>query len=210
MNKKTAIKREENENKTMEIEVEVAPDTWITETVAVPTLAFTMATDVAFEILSGFEGRGKTNFAVYMTLLKHRNSKNNKCFPSIETIADKIVTSDKTVKRALDELEKAGYIKIDSGMRGISNNYYFPKEWFYDLFEKDYKQIKANRRRNVMKSDRRLKAEKERDEAKAREAIKDKKLLEKDRKIAELEKKLAEKEENDFTNNNKNADEDWF
>lgn len=191
MNKKTASKREENENKTMEIEVEVAPDTWITETVEIPTLAFTMATDVAFEILSGFEGRGKTNFAVYMTLLKHRNSKNNKCFPSIETIADRIVASDKTVKRALDELEKAGYIKIDSGMRGISNNYYFPKEWFYDLFDKDYKQIKANRRRNVMKSDRRLKAEKERDEAKAREVIKD-------RKIAELERKLAEKEGNNF------------
>ena len=191
MNKKTATKREENENKIMEIEVEVAPDTWITETVEIPTLAFTMATDVAFEILSGFEGRGKTNFAVYMTLLKHRNSKNNKCFPSIETIADRIVASDKTVKRALDELEKAGYIKIDSGMRGISNNYYFPKEWFYDLFKKDYKQIKANRRRNVMKSDRRLKAEKELDKAKKREAMKDK-------RIAELERKLSEKEGNNF------------
>lgn len=191
MNKKTAQMKEVNENKTMEIEVEIAPDTWVAETVEIPTLAFTMATDVAFDILSGFKGRGKTNFAVYMTLLKHRNSKNNKCFPSIETIADRIVASDKTVKRALDELEKAGYIKIDSGMRGISNNYYFPKEWFYDLFEKDYKQIKANRRRNVMKSDRRLKAEKERDEAKAREAVKD-------RKIAELERKLAEKEGNNF------------
>lgn len=191
MNKKTATKREENENKIMEIEVEVAPDIWITETVEIPTLAFTMATDVAFEILSGFEGRGKTNFAVYMTLLKHRNSKNNKCFPSIETIADRIVASDKTVKRALDELEKAGYIKIDSGMRGISNNYYFPKEWFYDLFKKDYKQIKANRRRNVMKSDRRLKAEKELDKAKKREAMKDK-------RIAELERKLSEKEGNNF------------
>lgn len=203
MSKKTATKREENENKTMEIEVEVAPDTWITETVAVPTLAFTMATDVAFEILSGFEGRGKTNFAVYMVLLKHRNSMNNKCFPSIETIANKIVASDKTVKRALDELEKAGYIKIDSGMRGISNNYYFPKEWFYDLFKKDYKQIKANRRRNVMKSDRRLKAEKERDEAKAREAIKD-------RKIAELERKLAQKEGKDFKVYDVNLEDDPF
>lgn len=191
MNKKIAQMKEAKEDKTMEIEIEVAPDTWVTETVAVPSIAFTMATDVAFEILSGFEGRGKTNFAVYMVLLKHRNSTNNKCSPSIETIANKIVASDKTVKRALDELERAGYIKIDSGMRGISNNYYFPKEWFYDLFEKDYKQIKANRRRNVMKSDRRLKAEKERDEAKAREAIKD-------RKIAELERKLAEKEGNNF------------
>ena len=202
MSKKTAIKKEENENKIMEIEVEVAPDTWITETVTVPSVAFTMVTDVAFEILSRFEGRGKTNFAVYMVLLKHRNSMNNKCFPSIETIANKIVASDKTVKRALDELEKAGYIKIDSGMRGISNNYYFPKEWFYELFKKDHKQIKANRRRNVMKSDRRLKAEKEGDEAKAREAIKD-------RKIAELERKLAEKEESNFIEH-KNKDEDWF
>lgn len=202
MSKKTAQMKEAKEGKTMEIEIEVAPDTWVTETVAVPSIAFTMATDVAFEILSGFEGRGKTNFAVYMVLLKHRNSTNNKCFPSIETIANKIVASDKTVKRALDELEKAGYIKIDSGMRGISNNYYFPKEWFYDLFKKDYKQIKANRRRNVMKSDRRLKAEKERDEAKARETIKD-------RKIAELERKLAEKEGNNFTEH-KNKDEDWF
>lgn len=194
MSKKTATKREENENKTMEIKIEVAPDTWITETVAVPTLAFTMATDVAFEILSGFEGRGKTNFAVYMVLLKYRNSTNNKCFPSIETIANKIVASDKTVKRALDELEKAGYIKIDSGMRGISNNYYFPKEWFYDLFKKDYKQIKANRRRNVMKSDRRLKAEKKLKEVEEREAKKDK-------IIAELQRKLAQKEGNILTTN---------
>lgn len=203
MNKKTAQMKEAKEDKTMEIEIEVAPDTWVTETVAVPSIAFTMATEVAFEILSGFEGRGKTNFAVYMVLLKHRNSTNNKCFPSIETIANKIVASDKTVKRALDELERAGYIKIDSGMRGISNNYYFPKEWFYDLFEKDYKQIKANRRRNVMKSDRRLKAEKERDEAKAREAIKD-------RKIAELERKLAEKERNNFTVCNVDIEDDPF
>lgn len=203
MNKKTAQMKEAKEGKTMEIEIEVAPDTWVTETVAVPSIAFTMATDVAFEILSGFEGRGKTNFAVYMVLLKHRNSTNNKCFPSIETIANKIVASDKTVKRALDELEKAGYIKIDSGMRGISSNYYFPKEWFYDLFEKDYKQIKANRRRNVMKSDRRLKAEKERDEAKAREAIKD-------RKIAELERKLAEKEGNNFKMYDVDIEEDPF
>lgn len=203
MNKKTAQTKEAKEGKSMEIEIEVAPDTWITETIAVPTLAFTMATDVAFEILSGFEGRGKTNFAVYMVLLKHRNSTNNKCFPSIETIANKIVASDKTVKRALDELEKAGYIKIDSGMRGISNNYYFPKEWFYDLFEKDYKQIKANRRRNVMKSDRRLKAEKELDEAKAREAIKD-------RKITELERKLAEKEGNNFKVFNIDIEDDPF
>lgn len=203
MNKKTAQMKEAKEGKTMEIEIEVAPDTWITETVTVPSVAFTMATDVAFEILSGFEGRGKTNFAVYMVLLKHRNSTNNKCFPSIETVANKIVVSDKTVKRALDELEKAGYIKIDSGMRGISNNYYFPKEWFYDLFKKDYKQIKANRRRNVMKSDRRLKAEKERDEAKAREAIKD-------RKIAELERKLAEKERNDFKMYDVDIEDDPF
>ena len=203
MNKKTAQTKEAKEGKSMEIEIEIAPDTWITETVAVPTLAFTMATDVAFEILSGFEGRGKTNFAVYMVLLKHRNSTNNKCFPSIETIANKIVASDKTVKRALDELEKAGYIKIDSGMRGISNNYYFPKEWFYDLFKKDYKQIKANRRRNVMKSDRRLKAEKERDEAKAREAIKD-------RKITELERKLAQKEGKDFKVYDVNLEDDPF
>ena len=203
MSKKTAIKKEENENKIMEIEVEVAPDTWITETVTVPSVAFTMVTDVAFEILSRFEGRGKTNFAVYMVLLKHRNSMNNKCFPSIETIANKIVASDKTVKRALDELEKAGYIKIDSGMRGISNNYYFPKEWFYELFKKDYNQIKANRRRNVMKSDRRLKAEKERDEAREREAIKD-------RKIAELERKLAEKEESNFKGYDIDIEEDPF
>lgn len=203
MNKKTAQMKEAKEDKTMEIEIEVAPDTWVTETVAVPSIAFTMATDVAFEILSSFEGRGKTNFAVYMVLLKHRNSTNNKCFPSIETIANKIVASDKTVKRALDELEKAGYIKIDSGMRGISSNYYFPKEWFYDLFEKDYKQIKANRRRNVMKSDRRLKAEKERDEAKAREAIKD-------RKIAELERKLAEKEGNNFKVCDVDLEDDLF
>ena len=203
MNKKTAIKKEENENKTMEIEVEVAPDTWITETVTVPSIAFTMATDVAFEILSGFKGRGKTNFAVYMVLLKHRNSTNNKCFPSIEIIANKIVASDKTVKRALDELEKAGYIKIDSGMRGISNNYYFPKEWFYDSFKKDYKQIKANRRRNVMKSDRRLKAEKERDEDKTREAIKD-------RKIDELERKLAEKEDSNHKVYDVDVEDDPF
>lgn len=172
------------ERKTMEIEVEVAPDDWLTQTVVVPNIPFTMATDVAFEILTAFEGRSKTNFAVYMTLLKHRNSRNNKCFPSIETIANKISTSTKSVKRAIDELETAGYIKIDSGMRGISNNYYFPKEWFYDLFSDDYKQIKANRRKKVMKSDRMLKAEKELAASKQREK-------EKDKEIAKLQEELA-------------------
>lgn len=182
-------KKAENKAKTMEIEVEISPDTWITKTVPIESYNFTMATETAFEILTSFKDKSKTNFAVYMVLLKHRNAIRNRCFPSIETIANKTSMSIKTVKRALDELEEKGFIRIDSGMRGISNNYYFPKEWFYDLFEQDYKQIKANRRKKVMKTERVLKAEKELEKVKEENR-------EKDRKIASLEKQLKESQHN--------------
>lgn len=47
--------------------------------------------------------------SVYM-YLKHRANKVGQCFPAIKTIARELGYSVSTVKRALDDLEGAGYI----------------------------------------------------------------------------------------------------
>lgn len=168
----------------MEIEVELAHGYIEAREIPVELGSFTAATDVAFEILQSFEGSGKTYFAVYLVLLKHRNMKNNKCFPSIKTIADETKIGVRTIKEALDALSNNGYLSINSGMRGIANNYYFPKEWFYKYFEDDINQRLASRRKSPLKSDRVLKAEK--------------KLEEANKKIAELESALTKVRDRDI------------
>lgn len=48
--------------------------------------------------------------AVYM-YLRDRSDAAGKCWPGIRTIASDLKLSRSTVKRALDDLEKAGYLK---------------------------------------------------------------------------------------------------
>lgn len=73
---------------------------------------------------SGLKLRAK---AVYM-YLRSRSDKDNKCFPSIKTIAKDLDISQSTVKRALRELESNGYIKKVARYRenkGNTSNMYF-------------------------------------------------------------------------------------
>ena len=64
---------------------------------------------------------------VYM-YLRDRADKNGSCFPAISTIASELKLSKSTVKRALNDLEKAHYIKRERRYRqsgGNSSNLYF-------------------------------------------------------------------------------------
>lgn len=150
-------KKIENNN-SFEIEVEIDNGMFINEVVDREPIAFTMATDVAFDILKELNGNA---MGVYLALLKHRNTKNNRCFPSQETIAKEANMNIKTVKSCIDKLEQNGYLIINSGYKGTSSNYYFPKEYFYDWFKDDYKQKRAKRRKNPLIEKRETKAEKE-------------------------------------------------
>lgn len=96
------------------------------------------------------------------------------------SIVEETGLSKGTVKDCITKLHKAGYININSGYFGCSNNYYFPKEWFYDLFADDIKQIMARRKtgsKSALKVD--------------RETKKDKTIKEQNKEIAELKKELA-------------------
>jgi len=64
--------------------------------------------------------------AVYMYLYDRAN-KDRQCYPAILTIAYELKLSRSTVKRALDDLQKAGYIVRESRFRqkgGNSSNLY--------------------------------------------------------------------------------------
>ena len=99
---------------------------------------------VARKILHEFN---QTVFAVYFIIQSHRNTKSNKCFPSVQTIADECGFGKSTVEKAITALEKAGYLSINSGRQGVNNNYYFPQESFYeDKFSDDINQQMAYRR----------------------------------------------------------------
>lgn len=65
--------------------------------------------------------------AVYM-YLRDRANKDGSCYPSISTIAADLKMSKSTVKRALSDLEKDGYIKHERRYRktgGNSSNIYY-------------------------------------------------------------------------------------
>ncbi|MFI3228491.1 MAG: helix-turn-helix domain-containing protein, partial [Clostridia bacterium] len=67
---------------------------------------------------------------VYMNL-KDRADKDGKCFPSVKRIARDTSLSVSTVKRAINDLVKAGYIAKERRVRenfGDTSNYYYIKE----------------------------------------------------------------------------------
>lgn len=153
----------------MEIEIAIhlskEKDELTYKNVEVETPQFIMTTDVAFNILKN-KNLKKSCFQIYLTILKHRNMKTNECFPSIETICRESGLYNQAVKDGINQLEEHGYLSINSGMRGISNNYYFPKEWFYPLFSEDFYQKNATRRHKPLKDKRKTKLEKENEELK--------------------------------------------
>ena len=65
--------------------------------------------------------------AVYM-YLRDRANKDGFCYPAINTIAQDLKISKSTVKRALSEIEKEGYIRHERRYRktgGNSSNIYY-------------------------------------------------------------------------------------
>ncbi|MEG2081535.1 MAG: helix-turn-helix domain-containing protein [Oscillospiraceae bacterium] len=68
--------------------------------------------------------------AVYM-YLSGRADKDGKCYPAIPTIAREIKLSKSTVKRAIADLEKAGYLTHENRYRqsgAKSSNLYYLKK----------------------------------------------------------------------------------
>jgi len=60
--------------------------------------------------------------------LYDRADKDRKCYPAIGTIARELKLSSSTVKRAITDLEKAGYLRKEQRWRGNggkSSNLYF-------------------------------------------------------------------------------------
>lgn len=146
----------------LEIEVEISHGEFETRYIPMET-TFTMTTDTAFNVLIDL---GKSAFAIYMVILKHRNMRTNRCFPSYSTISEESGCGLSNIKVTLNKLEEAGYLSINSGMRGIANNYYFPQEWFYAYFDEDINQRLAKRRDKVVAENRETKVEKENKELK--------------------------------------------
>lgn len=62
---------------------------------------------------------------VYYGVKSFRNAKTGKCYPSIQTIADRIGAGLNTVKRAISKFELAGLINIKR--TGLSSHYSFPE-----------------------------------------------------------------------------------
>ena len=76
-------------------------------------------------------------FIVYFALLSHRNHETGECTPSIELLGRDCNLSENTVLNAIDKLEEAGYLKINSGSDGRYSHYYMPKS--LDTYGKPFK-----------------------------------------------------------------------
>lgn len=177
-------RRESTKKNKLEIEVEVSHGKF--ETRYIPMEAkFTMATDVAFDVLLDL---GRSAFAIYLVILKHRNLTTNKCFPSYATIKKESGCGLSNIKETLNKLEEAGYLIINSGMRGIANNYYFPQEWFYAYFDDDINQRLAKRRDKVIAEKRETKVEKENKELKKEVQELRRQLIEANKHIEKVKK----------------------
>lgn len=156
LEKKKSIQQDQG---CLEIEVEVEPDVFETREMPNSCGNYLMLSEVPDEILS-FGEKGRMPYIVYIYLLRCRNRRNNQCFPSIATISKNTHCSVRGVKSAITFLETNKFLIINSGYKGTSNNYYFPKEWFYEYFADDYKQDKACRRRKPLSEKRETKEEK--------------------------------------------------
>ena len=63
---------------------------------------------------------------VYCDLAGYANSKTGECYPSMQTIANDLSMSDRTVKRAIKTLVNKGYIrKVRKGQGRRKTNLYF-------------------------------------------------------------------------------------
>ena len=62
---------------------------------------------------------------IYYGVKSFRNAKTGKCYPSTQTIADRIGINERTVRRAIEKFELAGLLNIKR--TGLSNHYSFPE-----------------------------------------------------------------------------------
>lgn len=70
---------------------------------------------------------------LYILLLSHRNTKTNQCFPSREVLSREMGgISVRQVATYIKRLSDFGAIKVNSGEKGLTSNYYFPLEEFYE------------------------------------------------------------------------------
>lgn len=90
-------------------------------------------------------------YGVYMVILSHRNTETNKCFPGASELVKECKISRITLFKKLKMLEENGYLSINSGKQGVCNNYYFPKEEFYNDNKDDVDQMLATRKKKVFK-----------------------------------------------------------
>lgn len=69
---------------------------------------------------------------LYIVILSHRNSLTNKCYPSISLLAREMGLADRTVSRMIKKLVEEGFLIVNSGRQGISSDYFFPREDWYN------------------------------------------------------------------------------
>lgn len=69
---------------------------------------------------------------LYIIILSHRNSLTNKCYPSISLLAREMGMADRTVSRMIKKLVEEGFLIVNSGRQGISSDYFFPREDWYN------------------------------------------------------------------------------
>ena len=84
---------------------------------------------------------------LYLTLLSHRNTKTNACYPSKELLSREMGVCERTIGNMLTDLYNLGAIDINSGKKGYANSYYFPAEDFYEDFADDTFQEQPHRRK---------------------------------------------------------------
>lgn len=95
------------------------------------------------------EGLGGRAYAVYMSILSHRNSKTGECFPSIPVIAKRISFGERMTREYISRLEEHGYLYIQSGGYNHGNYYWFPREKFF-AEDSQSERFKNAFRRNTM------------------------------------------------------------
>lgn len=91
------------------------------------------------------------SLAVYIAILRHRNTTTNKCFPSINRIAEIVGVSPSTIKRKIQKLYETEFLIINTGTKNVANNYYFPKENFFEDWNEDLEQLCATRKKKAFR-----------------------------------------------------------
>ena len=80
-----------------------------------------------------------TDKLVYFVLVHRYNSRTRQCNPSVETIANDICKSTRTVERSLKKLREKGYITNFRGFPGKGSNMYQLKDTKLGLYKKKKK-----------------------------------------------------------------------